>query len=152
MHLLRVVLAVFALSLGLLAAESPFSGTWRLNVSKSKMSPPAPQSETVHVNADDQSIKVDIDGIDDKGQSRKVGYEAKFDRKDYPVTGDPQADAVSFQRVDANTLKATTKKDGKVTAEFTVVVSKDGKTTTVDYSEKNAEGKMVKGSAVYDKQ
>ena len=65
MRPLRVLLVVFALSLGLLAAESPFNGTWKLNVSKSKMSPPAPQSETVHVDADDNSIRLTDDLTDD---------------------------------------------------------------------------------------
>src|SRR3989442_4143980 len=152
MRPLRVLLVVFALSLGLLAAESPFNGTWKLNVSKSKMSPPAPQSETVHVDADDNSIRLTDDLTDDKGQPMKIGYEAKFDGNDYPMTGNPDADSISFQRIDANTLKGTAKKGGKVTEELTVVVSQDGKTTTVNYTETDAQGRMIKGSAVYDKQ
>jgi hypothetical protein len=152
MRPLRALLVVFALSLGVLAAASPFSGTWKLNLSKSKMSPPLPQSETVNVNADDDGIRVRAEQIDDKGQSMKTGYDAKFDGKDYPMTGNPGLDSVAFQRIDAHTLKATAKKGGKVMAEYTVVVSDDGKTTTVDYTETDAQGKPIKGTAVYDKQ
>jgi len=99
MHTLRVVFAIFALSVGLLAAESPFSGTWKLNVGKSKMIPPAPQGETVVVDANENSIKVTDDIIDAKGQPMKLSYEAKFDGKDYPATGSPDMDSVSFKRI-----------------------------------------------------
>jgi hypothetical protein len=148
---LRLLPVVLAMSLCLFAAESPFSGTWKLNPDKSKMSPPAPKSETVVVEADDNGLKLSDDIVDDKGQPMKVSYEAKFDGKNYPVTGDPNSDSISFQRVNTNTLKGTTKKAGKITSRATIVVSKDGKSTTVNYTE-YPEGKPVKGMAVYDKQ
>jgi hypothetical protein len=153
MHSLRALLVLFVVSLGVLAAaDSPFSGTWTLNLSKSKMTPPLPQSDTAHVNADDNGIKLTDDSIDDKGQSMKVSYEAKFDGKDYPVTGHPLLDSIAYQRIDAHTLKGTGKKGGKVVAEYTVIVSGDGKTTTVSYTETDEQGKKFTGSAVYDKQ
>ena len=152
MRSLQALLVVFVLSLRVLAADSPFSGTWKLNPSKSKMTPPFPQSETVNVNADDDGIRVRAEQIDDKGQSMTISYEAKFDGKDYPVTGDAGTDSIAFQRIDANTLKATGKKGGNVVVEFTAVVSADGKTTTVNYTETDAQGKKITGAAVYDKQ
>ena len=152
LRLLRTVLVILALSMGLFAADSPFSGTWKLNVGKSKMTPPSPQAETVRVDANDSGIKVSDDITDAKGQPMKVSYEAKYDGKDYPATGSPAWDSVSFQRVDANTLKAKTKKDSKVVGDYTVTVSQDGKTTTVKYTETGPEGKPIKGSAVYEKQ
>ena len=152
MRTLRVVSLMLVLSLSLLAAESPFSGTWKLNLEKSKMTPPYPKEVIVRVDADDNGIKVKEDVIDSQGQPTKVSYEAKFDGKDYPTTGSPEFDSVSFQRVNSNTLKAQLKKAGKVIGDYTVVVSKDGKTTSVDYTETSPEGKPIKGSAVYDKQ
>jgi hypothetical protein len=152
MRALRMVLMIVALSIVLFAADSPFSGTWKLNIAKSKMAPPSPQAETVRVDADDKGIKVSEDITDAKGQPIKVSYEAKFDGKDDPVTGDPNIESISFQRVNTNTLTAKSKKAGKVTGNYTIVVSEDGKTTTVKYTETGPEGKPVKGSAVYDKQ
>jgi hypothetical protein len=152
MRLLRLALVIMAFSIGLFAAESPFSGTWKLNVAKSKMAPPSPQAETVRVDADDNGIKVSDDITDAKGQPMKVSYDAKFDGKDYPATGSPAWDSVSFQRVNASTLKAKTKKGGTVVGEYTITVSQDGKIITVKYTETGPEGKPVKGSAVYDKQ
>jgi hypothetical protein len=151
MRPLKVLVVVLVMSLGLFAAESPFSGTWKLNLAKSKLPPPAPKSETIVVDADDNGLKLTDDITDDKGQSMKVSYEAKFDGKDYPVTGDPAADSVSFQRVNANTLKSTVKKDGKVSYTDTTVISKDGKVSTVDFTD-YSQATPAKGSAVYDKQ
>ena len=151
MRHLRVLLMVLAMSVGLFAAESPFSGTWKLNAAKSKVPPPPAKSELVVVNAGDNGLKLTDDIVDDKDQSLKVSYEVKFDGKDYPVTGDPNSDAISFERVNANTLKGTAKKAGKVTTKFTVAVSKDGKVTTVSFTD-YTQAKPAKGTAVYDKQ
>ena len=46
---------------------------------------------------------------------------------------------------------ATSKKDGKVVSKATVIVSKDGKVTTVNFTD-YSQGKPVKAVAVYDKQ
>jgi hypothetical protein len=151
MHQLRVLLMVLALPVGLFAAESPFTGTWKLNPAKSKLPPPALKSETAVVDADDNGLKLTDEMVDDKDQSLKVSYEVKFDGKDYPVTGDPNSDVISFQRVNAHMLKAIAKKGGKVTSRGTIVVSKDGKVTTVNFTD-YTQAQPAKGTAVYDKQ
>ena len=40
---LKVLAVVLVMSLSLFAADSPFSGTWKLNLAKSKMTPPVPR-------------------------------------------------------------------------------------------------------------
>ena len=147
----RVVFAVLVLCMAALAAESPFSGRWKLNLEKSKLPPPAPKSETAQVVADDNNLHMKDAITDDKGQAMTVTYDAKFDGKDYPVTGDPYSDSISFQRVDANTIKGTGKKAGKVVSTFTVVVSSDSKTTTVDFVD-SSQGTPQSGTAVYDRE
>jgi hypothetical protein len=151
MRQLKVLTVVLIMSLSLFAAESPFSGTWKLNLAKSKLTPPIPKSDIAVVDADENGLKLNQDVITDKGESLKISYEAKFDGKDYPVTGDPSSDSVSYQRVNANTLKGTLKKGGKVTTDATVVVSKDGKITTVNYTD-YSQATPAKGTSVYDKQ
>ena len=151
MRLLKMSAVILAMSLSLFAAESPFSGTWKLNLAKSKMTPPVPKSDIAVVDADENGLKLNEDIVTDKGESLKISYEAKFDGKDYPVTGDPSSDSVSYQRVNANTLKGKTKKDGKAAADATIVVSKDGKITTVQYTD-YSQAKPVKSTFVYDKQ
>jgi hypothetical protein len=146
---LRILAVILTMSLSLFAAGSPFSGTWKLDPAKS--TPPAPKSDTAVVEADDHGIKFNEDIIDDKGANLKVSYEAKFDGKDYPVTGPPGAESISYQRLDAHTLKGTIKNSGEVAAKLTVVVSKDGKITTVDFID-YSQATPVTTTAVYDKQ
>jgi hypothetical protein len=103
------------------------------------------------VEADENGLKFNEDLVDDKGETHKLSYEAKFDGKDYPVTGAPDADSISYQRLDAHTLKGTLKKSGKVIAKLKVVLSKDGKITTVSYID-YSQATPVTSTAVYDKQ
>jgi Insect cuticle protein len=153
MRLLQELMVVFVLSFGLQAAQSPFSGTWKLNPTKSTISAPSPRGEIVQVTADENSIEVASDVLDPvSSKTTKSSYKAAFDGKDYPVTGDPREDSIAFQRIAANTLKATAKKGGKVVGEYTFVVSADGRTTTVNYTETDSEGNTYKGSEVYEKQ
>ena len=67
--------------------------------------------------------------------------------KDYPFTGDPTIDTVSLRRVNDHGIKITTKKAGNVVADLDVVVSKDWKTTTVNYTDMGE-----KGTSVYEMQ
>ena len=68
------------------------------------------------------------------------------------MTGDPTSDMRSYTRVNANTLAFAAQKDGKVTLSGRVVVSADGKTRTVTTHAKDAKGKKVTTTGVYDKQ
>ena len=147
------LLMVFALAAGLQAAQSPFSGTWKLNPAKSTISAPSPHAEIIHVKADENSIEVSSEVLDPRsGKTTTSSYKAAFDGHDYPVIGDSREDSIAFQRIDANTLKATAKKSGKVVGEYTFVVSADGRTTTVNYTEPDREGNTYKGSEMYEKQ
>src|SRR6266851_3849906 len=78
---LKLLFVIWALSLAVFAAESPFSGTWKLNLAKSKLPPPAPQSDIAKVDADDNGLKLLEDITDDKGQPLKISVETKFDGK-----------------------------------------------------------------------
>jgi hypothetical protein len=151
MRLLRLLVVVLSLSVGLLEAQSPFSGTWKLNTSKSHQIPPPTKSSTAHIDADEENFKLKQDFVEDKGQSTAT-FEAKFDGKDYPVTGEPMYyDSVQVRRVNEREVILTVKKAGKLVSTNRVMVSKDGKTVTcivTDYSE----GKPRKGTDIYDKE
>ena len=151
MRSLRLLLVLLSFSATLLTADSPFSGTWKFNPSKGHLTPPIPKSVVVHVATDAENFKFSQEGVDEKDQSFKSSYEAKFDGKEYPITGDPDSDSVSLQRVNERDIKFTIKKAGKVVSKLDVIVSKDGQTTTVNYTD-YGQGKPQKGSAVYDKQ
>ncbi len=135
------------------ATADQLSGTWKMNAEKSKYSPgPAPKDLTVVVESDENNYKLEATGTDGDGKPTHVQYTAKFDGKDYPATGIPNADAVSLKRIDASTIETLQKKDGKVVMTITTKVSKDGKTRTSTWHGKNAEGKDVHNVVVFDKQ
>jgi hypothetical protein len=66
------------------------------------------------------------------------------------MTGDPRVDSIALQRIDASTLKATTKKAGKVIGEYTAMVSTGGRTIKVNYTETVVQGNIYEGSEVYE--
>ncbi len=135
------------------AAADQHSGTWKMNSDKSKYSPgPAPKSNTVKIEADENSIKIDAEGTNADGSATHVQFDAKFDGKDYPVTGIPNADMVSVKRNADNTIVSTLKKGGQVVMTVTSTVSKDGKTRTSTFKGKDAQGHDVNNVVVLDKQ
>jgi hypothetical protein len=151
MRVLRVLVVVLSLSAALLAADNPFSGTWNFNSSKSHQIPPDVKSSTAHVEADQQSFKLTQDFVDDKGQSMTVSFEAKSDGKQYPVKGDPDTESVSMHRVNQREAVFTYRKGDKVTSKVKVIVSLDGKTTTLHVTDYSG-AKPKTGTYVYDKQ
>jgi len=147
-----MLLVAFGLNLAA-AAPDQHSGTWKLNPAKSSYSPgPAPKSNTVTINSDADNIKLSSDGIDATGNPTHVEYTAKYDGKDYPITGVPNVDTVALERPDANTIRSTMKKGDLVVMTVTSVISKDGKTRTSTFKGKNAAGVDVNNVVVYDKQ
>jgi hypothetical protein len=133
-------------------AADGFMGTWKLNETKSKLSPGTPKNSTVVYEASGDNVKVTIDGTDSDGKSAHNEWTGKFDGKDYPVTGDPSSDSRSLKEIDDHTLTFAVKKGDKVTTTGRIVLSADGKTRTVTTSGTDSKGKKISGTAVYDKQ
>lgn len=134
MRAFRVFFVVLCLAIGLFAAESPFTGTWKLQPSQGDSS-----SGTANVEADEHNFKVNQHVVDGKGQTTSFIFQAKFDGKDYPTSGDMDFDTGSVVRISERKLKVTFKRAGKRVGESDIRVSEDGKTTTLvftDYSEK----------------
>jgi hypothetical protein len=142
-------LAVFGLVSSLWAAD-PFVGTWKVNIAKSIPTPP-PKSGIVKIEAQDNGFKVVFDGVSADGVTH-MEYAAKYDGKDYPVTGDPNADTVALTKIDANTVEPVWKKGGMEVSLQRGVVSKDGKTMTLTTKGKNAQGQEVTNTLVLNKQ
>jgi hypothetical protein len=151
-HLRAVVLAGVLASANaatlLATALDPFTGTWQLNLAKSKLPPPVPRSVVSYIECDGKSVTVREGIVDANGQRQPATVKAAFDGKDYLVVGSPVADAVSYQRIDSYTLKGTSKKGGKVLVHETVVVSLDGRTMTATYLWADAEGKRGQAAAI----
>lgn len=146
--LLLVALAANAAA----AVADQHSGTWKMNPAKSKYSPgPTPKSITLKIDADENNFKINADGKDADGNPTHVAYSARFDGKDYPVTGLPYAETVSVKRIDTNTIQSTLKRAGQVVMTVTSTVSHHGSMRTSTFKGKDAQGHDVDNVVVYDK-
>src|SRR5262249_34411233 len=90
--ILMALVVCFVVATIALAAD-PFIGTWKLNAAKSKVSSSGPNNTTVVYEAAGDSVKITTDGTDAQGKPAHSDWTGKFDGKDYPVSGDPNADA-----------------------------------------------------------
>jgi hypothetical protein len=144
--------AAIVLSGSVLAAEN-WLGTWKMNPAKSKYSPgPGPKSLMLKWEKTENGIKLDSDGVNSEGTSTHAEYVSRFDGKDVPYTGNPDADAASAKKIDDNHFTNVWKKDGKATISAKAVVSNDGKTLTINLTGTNAKGATVNNIVVYDRQ
>ena len=148
-----VLVCLAAMTLVVYAADMSV-GSWKLNLAKSKYDPAnlAPKSQTVKNEAAADGVKQVADIVDSTGKAVHTEYTAKYDGKDYAVTGDPNRDAVALKRIDDYKFEFTNAKGGKAMTKGTVVYSKDGKTRTITTSGVNAQGQKVTNITVFDKQ
>ncbi len=149
-----LTVAVSILMLGAVAQASDNQvGSWKVNLAKSKYSPgPAPKEGTLTVESQTNGLKITVHGTNAEGQPIHFEFSPKYDGKDYPTTGNPDADVISIKKIDDYTIEASTKKGGKPMMTTRSVVSKDGKTRTSTQKGKNAKGQDVNNMIVYDKQ
>jgi hypothetical protein len=149
MTALAAALAIFVAA----ATADEHSGKWKLNLAKSKYSPgPAPTNLTETIQLDENSYKVEGNGMAGDGKPMHLEFDAKFDGKDYPIRGVPWADMQSARWVDAQTPQLIQKKGGQVMMTVTCKVSMDGKTRTCTMKGKDEQGRNVSNVAVFDKQ
>ncbi len=129
-------------------------GTWKLNSAKSTYSPgPAPKSQTLKIGSwGANGVKYDADGMDAAGKPMHWAFQAQYDGKFVPFTGNPDADMLSYKRIDANTIESTSQVKGKTTTLSKAVISADGKTRTLTQTGKNAKGQDVHNVVVFDRQ
>ena len=150
----KLMIGVAIAAIGMFGADNSI-GTWKRNVAKSKSTPPGTNpitSLTMVREASDGGLKSASTGQRKDGTAINSSYTAKYDGKEYPVTGLPW-DTTSIKQIDANTLTAENKKTGgKYHSSGRVAVSKDGKTMTFTSKGTDAEGKPMTNKIVYEKQ
>ena len=130
-----------------------FVGTWKLNPTKSKFAGPAPDHNTLIIEAVGQGFRTIEESVDRQGNPIKMDYGVnQFDEKSIPVTGASTFDAVSGKRINDTTVEYIRTKAGKVVATIIGVISADGKTQTYTLTGVTPNGQPVNIVAVYDKQ
>jgi len=141
-------------------AADMLSGTWKLNLAKSKYSPAnlAPKSGTTTWAVAPDGVKTVTDGVDSQGRKTHSDYTAKFDGQDTAWKGtidgslSPDQDAVAWKKIDDYTYELTNKLKGQMLTIQRTVISKDGKSRTNTITGKNAQGVTVNNTQFYEKQ
>lgn len=144
---LPIFILVFAL-----AAQAnhvtAFTGTWKLDISRSTFSPgPAPKSVTVTTAPDGLFT---VSSIDARGRTIRWSH-AWSDNAEVPIDG--MENATIRSTVGGNTMEETMKIAGKIAETVHAVVSSDGKTmtTTVKVLANHPMGSMH-NVLIFDKQ
>jgi hypothetical protein len=126
------------------------TGTWQLDLARSKYSPgPPPKSETRVYTRDHEGLKGLMVRHWADGREERIEYRADFD-KEYPVSGTDVFDAVTFKRVDERTADAVLSHAGRVFGTARRVISEDGQTMTITFRREG--GTVVNNVAVYRKE
>jgi steroid delta-isomerase-like uncharacterized protein len=135
------------------AAADPFVGTWKFNVAKSKGSKSSmAKSSVMKTELQGDVYKNTWDGVDAQGKSFHVEWSAKYDGRDYPVTGNPNVDMASSKWIDANSFSHVQKKAGKEVGTWRVTVSKDGRALISTGKGKDSKGQEYNATDVLEKQ
>jgi len=150
----KLVVGMAITSIGMFAADNSI-GTWKLNIEKSKSTPPRTNpitSLTIVNEAADAGVKVTVTGQLKDGTAINSSYTVKYDGKEYPVPGAPW-DTTSIRQIDAKTFTSENKKaGGKFHTTGRMVISKDGKTMTFTGKGTDADGKPTSVAFIYEKQ
>jgi hypothetical protein len=146
-----LTLALSVAAAAMCFASNPTLGTWKLNESKSTFGDGAGKTTLVVWEKVGKQQKCTVDGTDADGKKTHTVWTGKLDGKDYPVTGDAEADTRSFKLNGEHKIDMVSKKNGKTVGDGTIVVAEDGKTRTVTSTMTNAKGEKVTSTLAYDK-
>jgi hypothetical protein len=149
---ITITLALLLATSVFLQAADQFTGTWVLNVAKSKYSPgKPPRSQTTKLEMQKDGLREIVDRVNADGTTTHWDVIAKFGGKDTAIFGDPDRDTVAIKKIDDYTLEVVNKKEGKVTTTMKLVVAKDGKSRTNTVTGKTAAGADINNTLFFDK-
>jgi hypothetical protein len=146
-----VVAAICAFAAALVAADSPFAGTWKLNTAKSKSSPGTAIKEMTMVfePVGDQWKRV-ATGTDSDGKAFNENSTIAWDGKDHAV--EEPGITVAVTQVDDRTLNVTVKHEGTVIDSARVAISSDGKTMAVSEKGQDPKGRKLDNLGLFERQ
>ena len=158
LRIIVLVAVLWSIPGGLWAQENSFFGTffgtWKQNPAKSRMTRQSYTLDRTVVLAPygaDGWTRVTLN-TDDNGQTTEEHYSAQFDGKDTPTLGSDQR-VISLRRVDARTIEATFKRNGRVTSHSRLELSPDGQTLTQTSSGEQSGGRTYQNDVrVYERQ
>jgi hypothetical protein len=153
----KSVVLLLALGLaGVVYADSPFAGTWKLNAAKSKAGsdPAAPKAEIVTVTESSNTRHVAAQGTDMNGKAftEHFTHPLSGGTVKYLEGGPTDGTTESVRTVSANTMHVTFMKDGKEVGTEHITVSPDGKTMRIMEKGTSPDGKPFSAEYVFEKQ
>jgi hypothetical protein len=117
---MKKLLFLFVMVPVLAWSQSPFDGTWKVDLSKAKL-PKKPDVYLLQNGTYECKTCVPPVSIKADGQFQKI-------------SGDPYRDALMVKVVDDKHIEMASQKDGKDVAKSTRAVSDDGNTMTVNWT------------------
>ncbi|MBN1566721.1 MAG: hypothetical protein JXA73_02670 [Acidobacteria bacterium] len=123
-----------------MTAHQGFAGIWQLNRERSDV-PPVTKSQVLEIITDGVRVAMRETLVNDKGETLTISVDGKLDGLDYPVTGTPFADTVSYKLAAPDTIEGIAKKNGIVVVKETAVLADDGMSVSVTYVSFDGKGK-----------
>jgi hypothetical protein len=154
MRSITILVTTIAVSLtGFAADPEPFSGTWKLNLSKSKFgSLPRPQSGIVRFEPQTSGVLLVYRELTTAaGKSETETIPIRWDGRDYPVAH-AGGTTISRTRPNPNTIVGIMRREGKVAARVKWLVSPDGRTATSISTAPVRNGESFTTEFVYDRE
>ena len=94
------------LPFGSFGASDPFNGSWKLNLTKSKLRPPFPVSQILQIEINGQNFKAAIERTDAGGKPSRLIVNATFGGNAFGILDSPEVDFVKIWRPDERTILA----------------------------------------------
>jgi hypothetical protein len=139
MRLQLALIAALMVAVGAPARGQPLmvrlAGTWNLDIAKSNLHAPAPQSETSTITpstTDTIATLYTITGTDGKGKPINLSFDGKFDGQHHPVMSNGQEVAkIAWHRSGPRQFSGHEILTNGTTVSATLTLAPDGKSFTV---------------------
>ena len=150
--LLTIALPVQPAADGTRGLEAWF-GTWTLNLSKSVYDPgPPPYTRASYVIEPwKDGIKVTYDMVYPRGGTTHLEWTGKFDGQPYPLQGVDEYVTYAYKPIDDHTYDVELRIDDRLAGLSRVTLSPDVRTITTITKGRDASGRTVTTSTVYER-
>jgi hypothetical protein len=155
-----VAIACVCLAIALLAQPSrlaqglePWFGLWTLNLVKSTYVPgPPPYARAQYaIEPWKDGVKVTYDMVYPRGGTTHWEWTGKFDGQPYPLQGIDEHVTYAYQHVDDRIYDVVVRIDDRRAGVSRVALAADGKTITTTTSGRDASGRVVTTTTVYER-
>lgn len=135
-----------------LYASDPFTGTWKLDVGRSRYTGACPKQMTITMTAKGNGVHYHSETLWSSGRPLVTDYTAAYDEKPATVTASQGAMLpVSLRRTASNSVTAMYKRGTTAIATSRRVISPDGKVMTITTVAADATGKKLVNVGVYQR-